>query len=240
MPDLRSNWLPFYRPYSFASQPFDCFAENIQFRRSCIAVQPPFVRLPDCFFILSCSSSFVKILRPGFSVFADLFPASRLLLFCSGPFSAASPSLPKKHPARRCLREASRKEEISGNFPCFTQKTPPLTQKALKFYPPPCYIELSKRPLFSGSLSHVVVRLGRDGGALPCPVPIYYRIYVVGGIFNGLLSQTRHARPGACSGAFPQEKGISPSPRCRTTDRSPRSRLCHDDRHDLSCFCRYV
>ena len=137
MPDLRSNWLPFYRPYSFASQPFDCFAENIQFRRSCIAVQPPFVRLPDHFFILSCSSSFVKILRPGFSVFADLFPASRLLLFCSGPFSAASPSLPKKHPARRCLREASRKEEISGNFPCFTQKTPPLTQKALKFYPPP-------------------------------------------------------------------------------------------------------
>ena len=28
---LRSNWLPFYRPYSFASQTFDCFAENIQF-----------------------------------------------------------------------------------------------------------------------------------------------------------------------------------------------------------------
>ena len=27
----RSNWLPFYRPYSFASQPFDCFAEDIQF-----------------------------------------------------------------------------------------------------------------------------------------------------------------------------------------------------------------
>ena len=29
----RSNWLPFYRPYSFASQSFDCFAENIQFRK---------------------------------------------------------------------------------------------------------------------------------------------------------------------------------------------------------------
>ena len=29
----RSNWLPFYRPYSFASQPFDCFAEDIQFRK---------------------------------------------------------------------------------------------------------------------------------------------------------------------------------------------------------------
>ena len=28
---MRSNWLPFYRPYSFASQPFDCFAEDIQF-----------------------------------------------------------------------------------------------------------------------------------------------------------------------------------------------------------------
>ena len=30
VPYLRS-WLPFYRPCSFASQPFDCFAENIQF-----------------------------------------------------------------------------------------------------------------------------------------------------------------------------------------------------------------
>lgn len=94
-------------------------------------------RLPDHFFILSCSSSFVKILRPVFSVFAVLFHASRLLLFCSGPFSAASPSLPKKHPARRCLREGSRKEEISGNFQCFTQETPPFTQKRLAFYPPP-------------------------------------------------------------------------------------------------------
>ena len=73
VPDLRSNWLPFYRPYSFASQPFDCFAENIQFSRSCTAVQPPFLRLPDYFFILSCLSSLVKILRPVFSVFADLF-----------------------------------------------------------------------------------------------------------------------------------------------------------------------
>ena len=137
MPDLRSNWLPFYRPYSFASQPFDCFAENIQFRRSCIAVQPPFVRLPDYFFILSCSSSFVKILRPGFSVFAVLFHASRLLLFCSGPFSAASPFLPQKHPARRCLRELSQKKGISGNFQRFTQETHPFTQKRLAFYPPP-------------------------------------------------------------------------------------------------------
>ena len=116
VPALRSNWLPFYRPYSFASQPFDCFAENIQFSRSCIAVQPPFARLPDYFFILSCLSSFVKILRPVFSVFADLFHASRLLLFCSGPFSAASPSLPKKHPARRCLREGSQKRKFLEFF----------------------------------------------------------------------------------------------------------------------------
>ena len=137
MPDLRSNWLPFYRPYSFASQPFDCFAENIQFSRSCIAVQPPFARLPDYFFILSCLSSFVKILRPVFSVFAVLFHASRLLLFCSGPFSAASPFLPKKHPARCCLREVSRKEEISGNFQCFTQEMHPFTQNSLAFTPPP-------------------------------------------------------------------------------------------------------
>ena len=65
------------------------------------------------------------------------------------------------------------KKEISGNFQCFTQETPPFTQKRLAFYPPPCYIELSKQPLFSGSPIHVVVRVGRDGGAPPCPVPIY-------------------------------------------------------------------
>lgn len=147
MPDLRSNWLPFYRPYSFASQPFDCFAENIQFRRSCIAVQPPFVRLPDYFFILSCSSSFVKILRPVFSVFADLFPASRLLLFCSGPFSAASPFLPKN--IRLDVACVSyRKKGISGNFQCFTQETHPFTQKSLAFTPPRAILSLASNLCF--------------------------------------------------------------------------------------------
>ena len=28
---VKFSWLPYYRPCSFASQPFDCFAENIQF-----------------------------------------------------------------------------------------------------------------------------------------------------------------------------------------------------------------
>ena len=137
MPDLRSNWLPFYRPYSFASQPFDCFAENIQFSRSCITVQPPFVRLPDYFFILSCLSSFVKILRPVFSVFADLFHASRLLLFCSGPFSAASPSLPKKHPARRCLREGSQKRKFLEFFHVSRRKCTHSRRIVLHLPPPP-------------------------------------------------------------------------------------------------------
>ena len=133
------NYLPFYRPYSFASQPFDCFAENIQFSRSCIIVQPPFVRLPDYFFILSCLSSFVKILRSIFSVFADLFHASRLLLFCSGPFSAASPSLPKKHPARRCLREGSQKGNF-WKFYVFHAGNAPIHAEKSCVYPPPCYI----------------------------------------------------------------------------------------------------
>ena len=57
--------------------------------------------------------------------------------FVPARFSAASPSLPKKHPARRCLREGSRKEEIFGNFPCFTQEMHPFTQKSLAFTPPP-------------------------------------------------------------------------------------------------------
>ena len=137
-----------------------------------------------------------------------------------------------------CVKD--RKKGISGNFPMFHAGNTPIHAETSCVLPPPCYIWLSKQPLFSGSPIHVVVRVGRDGGAPPCPVPIYYRIYVIGGILNGLLSQTRHARPGACSGAFRQEKGISPSPRCGTTDRSPRSRLCHDDRHGPSCFCRYV
>ena len=119
------------------------------------------------------------------------------------------------------------------------RKRPHSRRNVLRFTPP-CYIELSRQPLFSGSPIHVVVRVGRDGGAPPCPVPIYDFMCITGGILNGLLSQTRHARSGACSGTFRQEKGISPSPRCRTTDRGPRSRLCHDDRHGPSCFCRYL
>ena len=176
----------------------------------------------------------------GFFRFCRSFsclPAAAVLfrpVFCRLALSA------QKTSGSTLLAGAITKEEISGNLPCFTQETHPFTQKRLAFTPPPCYIELSRQPLFSGSPIHVVVRVGRDGGVPPCPVPIYYRIYVIGGILNGLLSQTRHARPGACSGAFPQEKGISPSPRCRTTDRSSRSRLCHDDRHGPSCFCRYV
>ena len=134
MPDLRSNWLPFYRPYSFASQPFDCFAENIQFSRSCTAVQPPFVRLPDYFFILSCLSSFVKILRPVFSVFAVLFHAS--CCFVPARFSAASPFLPKKHPARRCLREGSQKGNF-WKFPVFHAGNTPIHAETSCVLPPP-------------------------------------------------------------------------------------------------------
>ena len=138
-----------------------------------------------------------------------------------------------------CVKD--RKKGNFWNFSMFHAGNAPIHAEKSCIYPPPtCYIWLSRQPLFSGSPIHVVVRVGRDGGAPPCPVPIYYRIYVIGGILNGLLSQTRHARPGACSGAFRQEKGISPSPRCRTTDRGPRSRLCHDDRHGPSRFCRYV
>ena len=174
MPDLRSNWLPFYRPYSFASQPFDCFAENIQFSRSCTAVQPPFLRLPDCVFILSCLSSFVKILRPVFSVFAVLFHASRLLLFCFGPFSAASPSPPKEHPARRFLCVVSRKEEISGNFQCFTQETPPFTQKSLAFTPPHAIFSLASNLCFLVPQSMLWYEL--EGTAAHCPVRFQYII----------------------------------------------------------------
>lgn len=68
--------------------------------------------------------------------------------FVPARFSAASPFLPKKHPAQRCLREGSRKEEISGNFQRFTQETPPFTQKRLAFYPPRAILSLASNLCF--------------------------------------------------------------------------------------------
>ena len=68
--------------------------------------------------------------------------------FVPARFSAASSFLPKKHPARCCLREVSRKEEISGNFQCFTQETPPFTQKRLAFYPPRAILSLASNLCF--------------------------------------------------------------------------------------------
>lgn len=145
MPDLRSNWLPFYRPYSFASQPFDCFAENIQFSRSCITVQPPFVRLPDYFFILSCLSSFVKILRPVFSVFAVLFHAS--CCFVPARFLPPRPLCPKN--IRLDVACVSyRKKEISGNFPMFHAGNTPIHAETSCVLPPHAILSLASNLCF--------------------------------------------------------------------------------------------
>ena len=116
VPALRSNWLPFYRPYSFASQPFDCFAENIQFSRSCTAVQPPFLRLANYIFILSCLSSFVKILRPVFSVFADLFMPPGYCCFVPARFLPPRPLRPRSiRPNDSCVKHCEKRKflEIS-------------------------------------------------------------------------------------------------------------------------------
>ena len=136
VPALRSNWLPFYRPYSFASQPFDCFAENIQFRRSCIAVQPPFLRLPDCVFILSCLSSRVKILRPVFSVFADFLclPAAAVLfrpVFCRPASFAQRASGPT------FLMCSIAKRGNFWKFPVFHAENTPTHAESLEILPPP-------------------------------------------------------------------------------------------------------
>ena len=71
-----------------------------------------------------------------FPFFAVLFPASRLLLFCSGPFSAASPFLPKKHPARRCLRELSQKGNF-WKFPMFHAGNTPIHAETSCVFPLP-------------------------------------------------------------------------------------------------------
>ena len=171
VPALRSNWLPFYRPYSFASQPFDCFAENIQFSRSCIAVQPPFVRLPDYFFILSCLSSFVKILRPVFSVFAVLFHAS--CCFVPARFLPPRPLCPKSIRLNvACVNH--RKKEIFGIFPCFTQEMHPFTQKSLAFTPPRAIFSLASNLCFLVPQSMLWYEL--EGTAAHRPVRFQYII----------------------------------------------------------------
>ena len=148
MPDLRSNWLPFYRPYSFASQPFDCFAENIQFSRFCITVQPPFVRLPDYFFILSCLSLFVKILRPGFSVFCSSFsclPAAAVLF--RPVFLPPRPFCPKS--IRLDVACVSyRKKGISGNFPMFHAGNTPIHAQTSCVLPPHAIFSLASNLCF--------------------------------------------------------------------------------------------
>ena len=136
VPALRSNWLPFYRPYSFASQPFDCFAENIQFSRSCIAVQPPFLRLPNYFFILSCLSSFVKILRPVFSVLADLFMPPGCCCFVPARFLPPRPLCPKN--IRLDVACVSyRKKGDFWKFPVFHAGNTPIHAETSCVYPPP-------------------------------------------------------------------------------------------------------
>ena len=135
VPALRSNWLPFYRPYSFASQPFDCFAENIQFSRSCIAVQPPFARLPDYFFILSCLSSFVKILRPVFSV------------FCRS-FSCRSASFAQRASGPTFLMCSIAKKGNFWKLPVFHAENTPTHAESLAFYPPRAIFSLASSNCF--------------------------------------------------------------------------------------------
>ena len=94
--------------------------------------------------------------------------------FVPARFSAASPFLPKKHPAQRCLREGSRKEEISGNFQCFTQETPPFTQKRLAFYPPRAILSLAGNLCFLVPQSMLWYEL--EGTAAHRPVRFQYII----------------------------------------------------------------
>ena len=70
--------------------------------------------------------------------------------FVPARFSAASSFLPKKHPARRCLRELSQKRKFLEISSVSRRKHPHSRRKVLRFTPP-CYIELNKQPLFSGS-----------------------------------------------------------------------------------------
>ena len=97
--------------------------------------------------------------------------------FVPARFSAASPFLPKKHPARRCLREGSRKKGISGNFQCFTQETPPFTQKRLAFYPPRAILSLAGNLCFLVPPSMLWYEL--EGTAAHRPVRFQYTILCV-------------------------------------------------------------
>ena len=68
--------------------------------------------------------------------------------FVPARFSAASPSLPKKHPARRCLREPSQKREFLEISSVSRRKHPYSRRKVLRFTPPRAILSLASNLCF--------------------------------------------------------------------------------------------
>ena len=70
-----------------------------------------------------------------------------------------------------------RKKGISGNFQCFTQETPPFTQKRLAFYPPRAILSLASNLCFLVPQSMLWYEL--KGTAAHRPVRFQYTILYV-------------------------------------------------------------
>ena len=70
-----------------------------------------------------------------------------------------------------------RKKGISGNFQCFTQETPPFTQKSLAFYPPRAILSLASNLCFLVPQSMLWYEL--EGTVAHHPVRFQYTILCV-------------------------------------------------------------
>ena len=94
--------------------------------------------------------------------------------FVPARFSAASPFLPKKHPARRCLRELSQK----GNFWKFSVfhagNTPIHAEKSCVYPPPRAIFSLASNLCFLVPQSMLWYEL--EGTVAHCPVRFQYII----------------------------------------------------------------
>ena len=173
MPDLRSNWLPFYRPYSFASQPFDCFAEifnsvdlaSQSSRRFCGSLTTFLF-----YHVYLHSSRFCGRFFPFLQFF---FMPPGCCCFVPARFLPPRPLCPKNIRLDvACV--SCRKKGISGNFQCFTQETHPFTQKSLAFTPPRAIFSLASNLCFLVPQSMLWYEL--EGTAAHRPVRFQYII----------------------------------------------------------------
>ena len=97
--------------------------------------------------------------------------------FVPARFSAASPFLPKKHPARRCLRELSQKRKFLEISSVSRRKHPHSRRNVLRFTPPHAILSLTSNLCFLVPQSMLWYEL--EGTVAHRPVRFQYTILCV-------------------------------------------------------------